>query len=62
MLSVEKCRQLIPDSENLPDEEITEIRESLYDLARIAFERWRVIIGDSKNPQRVLPNNPKEVI
>lgn len=62
MLSVEKCRQLIPDSENFSDEEITEIRESLYDLAQLAFERWRVIVSDSKNPQRVLPNNPKEVL
>lgn len=60
MLSIEKCRQLIPDAECLSEEELTSIRESLYDLAQLAFESWEK--SDSKNPQRVLPNNSQEVL
>ena len=38
MLSIEECRKLIDDGEQYSDEQILEIRDSLYELARLALE------------------------
>lgn len=38
MLSIEQCRELIPDSDRYTDEQIAEIRKTLYELATLALE------------------------
>lgn len=40
MLSIQECRELIPDQEKLTDDEILKIRDSLYELAEIALESY----------------------
>ena len=40
MLSVEKCRELIPDSDKYTDEEITKMRDDMDALANIFFDYW----------------------
>jgi microsomal dipeptidase-like Zn-dependent dipeptidase len=40
MLSLEKCRELIPHEKELTDEQIEEIRETLYGLAELALESY----------------------
>jgi hypothetical protein len=40
MLSTQECRDLIPDSEEMDDSQIEEIRHTLYGLADIAFDMW----------------------
>lgn len=41
MLSIEKVRGLIKDSEKYPDEEIEKIRDDMRVLAEIIFEKWQ---------------------
>ncbi len=38
MLSIEKCRELIPGNEEYTDKDIEEIRTTLYGLAELALE------------------------
>ncbi len=38
MLSIEECRKLIPNNEEYSDDQIIEIRKSLYDMAELALE------------------------
>ena len=38
MLSIEECRKLIDNDSDLTDEQIVEIRNSLYELADIALD------------------------
>ena len=38
MISIKKCRELIPDSDELTDEEIEDIRWRLYGLAELALD------------------------
>ena len=40
MLSIQECRDLIPDSEVYSDGEIAEIRDDLASFAEIIFESW----------------------
>ena len=40
MISIEQCRELIPNGHTLTDEQIDEIRESLSDLAEMALENF----------------------
>jgi hypothetical protein len=41
MLSVEKCREMLGLSiEEMGDEAITEIRDTLYALAELSFSNW----------------------
>lgn len=40
MLSIEQCRELIPDDEKLTDIQIEEIRTSLYELGELALEDY----------------------
>ena len=52
MLSLEKLRKIDPKT-HLSDEEVLEIRDSLYDLGNIVFDDW-LENGGSKYPTRVL--------
>ena len=38
MLSIEECRRLIPDSNKYTDEQVAEIRNTLYGLGELALE------------------------
>ncbi len=40
MLSVQECRELIDDSENLSNDEIEKIKRDLYDMAELALELY----------------------
>lgn len=40
MLSIEKCRKLIPGREEYTDEQILSIRDELYELADIAIQHY----------------------
>ena len=41
MLSIEEIRKTLKgDDKNLPDEEVRKIRDELYGLAEIVFEKW----------------------
>lgn len=38
MLTIEQCRALIPNNETYSDQQIEEIRSSLYEVAGIALD------------------------
>jgi len=40
MLSIEEMRKCL-DDKNLSDKEVEEIRDGLYGLAEIIFEKWQ---------------------
>lgn len=40
MVTLEKCRELIPNSERFTDKDIEEIREALYGLAEISLRHY----------------------
>lgn len=40
MLSIEKCRELIPDSDKHSDEYIERIRDDGRALVEIIFDKW----------------------
>ena len=46
MISLEQCRKIDPSLGNLTDEELTEVRNALYELGNIAFKTW----GNKKFP------------
>jgi hypothetical protein len=46
MISIEKCRELIPGSDKMSDEEIWQLRKELYEVAGLALEVYFV----EKNP------------
>jgi len=48
MLSIEECRKLIDNDAELTDEQIVEIRASLYELADIALDVYFKEKGFSK--------------
>ena len=41
MISLNECRKVDKTLENLSDEELTEIRNALYELGNIAFKTWQ---------------------
>ena len=49
MISLEKCKELLGD-ETLTEDDIEEIRDSLYESAQIAFEVFYADDIGSKNP------------
>lgn len=58
MISLNECRKVGKSLENLSDEELTEIRNALYELGNIAFKTWQ----DEKFPnfpRGLLQNNNK---
>lgn len=46
MLSIQKCRELIPDEKKYADAEIEKIRNSLYEMAELALECYSDNIHD----------------
>lgn len=50
MISLEKCRQLVPDPQELSEEELVKIRDNLYEGAQLALEAWMKKGGGSKIP------------
>ena len=57
MLSIDQARKLEPELAYLSDEEVLEILNDQYGLARLSFEKWVKGKADSKNPDRLLPNS-----
>ena len=51
MLSIEKCRELIPDSELYSDAEITKIRDNIYQLGELALEDYFRSIEESSGKE-----------
>lgn len=41
MLSIEKSKELLND-DSLSDEEVEKIRDDMYELAEIIFEKWKI--------------------
>jgi hypothetical protein len=48
MLSIQKCRELMGNSEDLTDEEIEKIRASLYEMAELALDCYFEKVKESK--------------
>jgi hypothetical protein len=40
MISIEECRKIDPRLEALSDEQVTKIRDMLYQLGQLAFDTW----------------------
>ena len=40
MISIEECRKIDPRLEAMSDEEVTKIRNMLYQLGQLAFRQW----------------------
>lgn len=40
MISIEECRKIDPRLETMTDEQVTKIRDMLYQLGQLAFDRW----------------------
>ncbi len=40
MLSIDACRELIPDGEKLTDEQVASIRTDLYEAAGLALDSY----------------------
>ncbi|MFA6474235.1 MAG: hypothetical protein WCV85_05115 [Patescibacteria group bacterium] len=55
MLTIKQCRQIEPSLSELSDEEIVHLRDSMYELATLAFESTQKQGGVSKNPTWVMP-------
>jgi hypothetical protein len=54
MLSIEKLRKIDPALAHLTDDEIIEIRDTLYDLGQLIFDDWLENDAVSKYPVGVL--------
>ena len=50
MISLDECRKIQPELADLPDEEVSKIRELLYGLGQLVFETWHEKENGSKNP------------
>ena len=50
MISLDECRKIQPELADLPDEEVSKIRELLYGLGQLVFETWNEEKSGSKNP------------
>jgi hypothetical protein len=40
MISIDRCRKIEPELQNLTDEEILEILEDYYGINQLAYEKW----------------------
>lgn len=58
MLTLEQCRRADPKLRGIPDEMLIELRDRLYGLVQLAFEKHARGAGVSKNPIRVSPHRP----
>ena len=59
MMSLEQCRKIDPSLNNLSDEELTEIRNALYELGNIAF-KTRQLEEFPTFPRGLLQKDTKE--
>jgi len=50
MFSIEKCRKIESSLNELTDDEVVDIRDSLYELAQLALEDYFENNSGSKNP------------
>ncbi len=41
MMSLDQCRKVDPSLNGLSDEELTVVRNALYELGNIAFKTWQ---------------------
>jgi hypothetical protein len=55
MLTLEDCRKIDPSLRDLTDEQLRQIRASLYDLGQLAFQSWVSKKYGSKIPVGLLP-------
>lgn len=61
MLSLEECKKLCPSLENLSDEEVARVRETIYEMGQLALEDWERKNGGSKNLSWFLPLTEKDI-
>lgn len=54
MLSIEKLRKIDQELDDIPDEELFNIRDRFYELGRLIFDDWLENEGGSKYLGRVL--------
>lgn len=54
MLSPEQLKKIDPALAHLSDDEVLEVRDSLYDLGQLMFDDWLETEVVSKYPVRVL--------
>ncbi len=40
MISLEKIRQIDPETKHLTDEELEKVRDSFYEFGQLVFEDW----------------------
>jgi hypothetical protein len=50
MLSIEQCRELMPHTDNMTDEQVAALRADLYQMAELALESYFHSLG-VKPPQ-----------
>ena len=60
MLSLEKCRKIDSHLKELSDDELINVRDSLYEMAQLAVDDF-LRKNDSKNPEWLLSNNDERV-
>ena len=58
MLTLEQAKKMLDDSA-LSDEEVLEIRDQLYSLAEIIYEKWQQDKKAGKLPGRKRPEYPR---
>lgn len=60
MLSIERIKELV--DKNISDEEAKEIRDGLYDLAKIIFEKWRYEKNQKKKTELTSLNKTEKFL
>ncbi len=53
MLTIDECRALIPDGEELSNEEIAQIRKDHYEMIQLAFDVWVLQRKNKKHEPRI---------
>ena len=56
MLTLEQMKKLLNDP-SIPDEEVLEIRDQLYSLAEIIFEKWQRERASRRNRRNTSPTD-----
>ena len=60
MLSIEQLKRIEPELTKLSEEELSELRETLYRMAQFAFDVWWHRKSGSKNPVGLFPSQQDE--
>lgn len=53
MISIEKCRELIPNSKSLSDEEVVNQRDRLYKLAHYLIDKFEELTNFVKRKKTI---------